>query len=976
MILRFIKYCLIILAFGAINISPQGITISDGATFSLGSSTLSIPNNFVNNGTFNHNDGKIIVNGSTGDQTYKDTSSTQVNNLTINKNSGDLILESSINLKGTISLISGDLDLNGYNVYMNPSALLSESQDNTVKGTSGYIEVTENITAPSDTNLFGLGFQITSAQDFGSTILRRGNKVHTSNGNSSIARYFDITPTNNSALNTDLVFNYDDAELNGLTESQLLLFKSEDGGNSWKPQGGIIDTANNRITLNGIDKFSMWTLADSAASLTNHQVSAANTKQTKYFEQGAAVVLFDDISVSDEDGPSEQITATLTLSDINSGVLTAASGNGESYNASTGIWSITNTLPNVNTALASVSYIPALGVRYNKTVKIYIADELADSTVPVSGSISLRVLNQPTTTGIENIILEEDAPDFTIDLSQYFDDLKDGPTGLTYSVDNVSNSKLFFRYYIINSGLTFELNPGQSGSSEVKVRATDSDNLSVESTFNVSINSVNDAPVISSIKNIYSNEDISATVTVSVYDPDGDKITLTAVSSDENVSISINSKTLTLTPSLNWSGTAQITVEANDGIVSAFKSFPFIVAAVNDPPVFVNEPSISFSEDENYFYDLHNFNSLISDPDNDNYTYILNYSNSCMNVEAMEDHFCYTFTPPLNWFGADTISIGVSDGIDTTYSDLILNVISVNDRPEFISNPTITFNEDESYFYDFHNCDSLVSDPDNDSFTYLLNYAESCMDVSEMGDHYCFTFTPPQDWFGTDTILVGVCDGTDTSYTGLLLTVNPVNDEPVISDFPDAIVLLDDEQTQINVWESVHDIETPDNQLSYSFDCDHDSVNISFDESTGLLRLSATESFFGETTLTFSLSDPEGGSVQILCIISVERSATGINKLSGIPDDYIIYQNYPNPFNPATVIRYGLPEESSVHLVIYNILGQEITVLNNDIMKAGYYEISWNARNYSSGIYIYRISAKSLLGEKDFTKTSKMILIK
>ncbi|MHB1686679.1 MAG: T9SS type A sorting domain-containing protein [Ignavibacteriaceae bacterium] len=104
------------------------------------------------------------------------------------------------------------------------------------------------------------------------------------------------------------------------------------------------------------------------------------------------------------------------------------------------------------------------------------------------------------------------------------------------------------------------------------------------------------------------------------------------------------------------------------------------------------------------------------------------------------------------------------------------------------------------------------------------------------------------------------------------------------------------------------------------------------------------------------------------------------------PDKYELYQNYPNPFNPSTIISYQLPEDSKVTIKIYDILGREVaTLLNNEEKKAGYYEnnfsagggSSGNANALSSGVYIYRLSAKSNDGKsKEFNSIKKMMVIK
>ena len=89
-----------------------------------------------------------------------------------------------------------------------------------------------------------------------------------------------------------------------------------------------------------------------------------------------------------------------------------------------------------------------------------------------------------------------------------------------------------------------------------------------------------------------------------------------------------------------------------------------------------------------------------------------------------------------------------------------------------------------------------------------------------------------------------------------------------------------------------------------------------------------------------------------------------------IPDNYALMQNYPNPFNPATDIAFALPKAAHVKLSIYNVLGQEVTILQDDMMEAGQHVINWDARDRASGIYFYRISAD------DFSETKKMMLLK
>ncbi|MCH8034452.1 MAG: T9SS type A sorting domain-containing protein [Bacteroidetes bacterium] len=89
-----------------------------------------------------------------------------------------------------------------------------------------------------------------------------------------------------------------------------------------------------------------------------------------------------------------------------------------------------------------------------------------------------------------------------------------------------------------------------------------------------------------------------------------------------------------------------------------------------------------------------------------------------------------------------------------------------------------------------------------------------------------------------------------------------------------------------------------------------------------------------------------------------------------IPVSYSLSQNYPNPFNPSTLIKYSVPENGFVRLSIYNLVGEEISVLVNETVDAGFYEVAFNAANLSSGTYFYRLQAGNTIQVK------KMVLLR
>ena len=94
-----------------------------------------------------------------------------------------------------------------------------------------------------------------------------------------------------------------------------------------------------------------------------------------------------------------------------------------------------------------------------------------------------------------------------------------------------------------------------------------------------------------------------------------------------------------------------------------------------------------------------------------------------------------------------------------------------------------------------------------------------------------------------------------------------------------------------------------------------------------------------------------------------------------VPTTYVLEQNYPNPFNPTTTIEYEIPSTGKVTLEIYNIIGERVRTLVNDVQDAGVYQVVWDGRDESrntvaTGVYLYRVHAGN------FSSVKKMLLMK
>lgn len=143
-----------------------------------------------------------------------------------------------------------------------------------------------------------------------------------------------------------------------------------------------------------------------------------------------------------------------------------------------------------------------------------------------------------------------------------------------------------------------------------------------------------------------------------------------------------------------------------------------------------------------------------------------------------------------------------------------------------------------------------------------------------------------------------------------------------------------------------------------------------------LSQQTANSATFNNTVQNALAAMPEANSR-----IAFQLTTTSVEPVGNVlPSEFSLSQNYPNPFNPSTTIRYAIPEQSTVALKIYNLLGQEVAALFNGVQGIGTYDAVWNGQSLSgvqvaTGVYFYRLEARTSSG-KDFSTIKKMILLK
>jgi len=159
----------------------------------------------------------------------------------------------------------------------------------------------------------------------------------------------------------------------------------------------------------------------------------------------------------------------------------------------------------------------------------------------------------------------------------------------------------------------------------------------------------------------------------------------------------------------------------------------------------------------------------------------------------------------------------------------------------------------------------------------------------------------------------------------------------------------------------------------------YQQINLDVDNLCSTYGLSLTGTF----VIKFQQYDNYPISSDGFCFDDISVTGSGTSSTGGplvlqsqmVPTEFDLSQNYPNPFNPATNIGYAVPHEAHVTLEVFNILGQRVTTLVDEVQGTGFHYVEWNGNDHlgqsvASGIYIYRFTAD------DFVETRQMILMK
>ncbi len=500
------------------------------------------------------------------------------------------------------------------------------------------------------------------------------------------------------------------------------------------------------------------------------------------------------LTVRDGKGNTGKDTMRVTVDRNSAGFAVTAPAGGDTWAHSTNpvvSWVVSGT----NTAPVSCSTVDILlstdsGATFDQTVISGTTNDGSEAiNVPALESTTARLLvmcqgniffavnsgvftingvntsaEAPVITGQSTLAVDEDNS-----LTVGFSDLtvtdgdSDYPTGFSMTLTAGSN-------YTV-SGQVITPNADYSGTLTVPVKVNDGSLDSNSFDLTVTVNAVNDAPVISGQQGISTTEDSSETLSLSrltITDPDNDAAdwTLTVMmGNDYTVS------GLTVTPAADFNGTLTVPVKVSDGTAdSELFNVSITVAAVNDAPVIASATSQSINENQALSITL----SMLDVTDVDN-----SRSELTVMVMAGENYNVIgtTITPNSGFVGSLTVGVKVNDGsVDSNTVQMAVTVAGVNDAPVINGAQSVSAVEDQSVTLNIDMLD--ITDPDNTKLQMTMTVMA--------GDNYSvsgFVVTPDADFAGVLSVPVKVNDGQlDSNIFNVTVNVTGVNDAPIITD--------------------------------------------------------------------------------------------------------------------------------------------------------------------------------------------------
>ncbi|NAZ45098.1 tandem-95 repeat protein [Vibrio toranzoniae] len=411
-----------------------------------------------------------------------------------------------------------------------------------------------------------------------------------------------------------------------------------------------------------------------------------------------------------------------------------------------------------------------------------------------------------------------------------------------------------------NGDNTFTFEPTENFSGEVNLTFDISDGqASTPSTATVDVEIVNEGPEVSGPIEAAVDEDGSITITqedllANATDIDGDNLqAANLATNDPNAVITENSDgSFTITPSADFFGEIEFTYDVTDAIETVAADLNLTVNPINDAP---DVPDMSFTTEDGQAITITEAELLAqaTDVEGDELS-VVNVTSANDTVEVTDNgDGTYTLTPEQGFFGNVDLAFDVSDGTDVVAANIDLKVEFVNDAPE--ATPMVAdVDEDGSILVTQEMLLENASDQDGDElFAIALETNDPNASIVDNGDG-TYTVTPSENFNGDIAFTYEVNDGELSTSNDMTLTVNPVNDIPIVA--PGLYHIEEDGSI----------LFTQEDLLSGAIDIDGDdlsvtSINYSGDEGTvtdngdGTFSFVPEEHFSGDLQFSFTVTD-------------------------------------------------------------------------------------------------------------------------
>ena len=489
----------------------------------------------------------------------------------------------------------------------------------------------------------------------------------------------------------------------------------------------------------------------------------------------------------------------------------------------------------------------------------------------------------------------------------------DSGDDLTYSVvETPTNGTLGS---ISGNQIIYTPNQDFNGTDSFTYKANDGTVDSNTATVTITVNPVNDAPIVST-GTISTNEDTAATLDLStlVTDVDGDDLTYILVAEGNDGTAGITDDILTYTPNHDWNGTTTLLYKVNDGTVtSGDAQIVVTVASVNDIPV-VSDASVSGEEDATSFVggssingfkfilpeatdiesgssdDFHNSLEIVTLPTHgkiysnnntgdDSPENELSVGSAMNNIEDGNGARIWYVQDTEHWNGTDTFTYKANDGeADSNTATVTITVNAVNDAPT-ISAGTISTDEDIAATLDLS---TLSNDVDGDNLTYF-GPVTGPSNGSITIDGSNVTYTPNANFNGTDSFTLRAYDGNESSADAatVTITINPIDDLQTAIDFTASTA----EDVSVDITLQYEDIDGdvwPNETYDYLGGISNGSVTMN--SAKTIATYTPNSGFFG--TDQFKYSTEGGSSVEGTVTITVKEVVGTLKLYPDLTSDY------------------------------------------------------------------------------------------